>query len=100
MTMTLDDLIRDNKIERVDIIKIDVEHVEDKVLRGGIRTIETYAPRIIICETSNDSDIYKYLTEKQYCPYRIKCGDIVGLDTNEPYWGNILFLREGLGHET
>lgn len=47
--ITGDELIQNESIERVDIIKIDVEGGEAKALSGLLNTIETWQP-IIICE--------------------------------------------------
>lgn len=46
---TLDRFVNDHKLPNVDLIKIDTEATEDKVLQGGIFTITNYRP-VILCE--------------------------------------------------
>ena len=46
----LDDVVRDLKIEKEILIKVDVQGFEDKVINGGIQTFQK--ARIIIIETS------------------------------------------------
>jgi FkbM family methyltransferase len=55
---TLDDFLIDNKIDRIDILKIDVEGYEYNVLTGGSNAIKKYKPAMII--EIND----QYLREK------------------------------------
>jgi FkbM family methyltransferase len=47
-TMTLDEFARSAGLTRVDGIKIDVEGVEPRVLRGGRETIGKYRPAMVI----------------------------------------------------
>jgi len=44
----LDDYVRDNHIERVNFMKIDVEGFEWPVLQGGQETIEKFGPTILL----------------------------------------------------
>jgi FkbM family methyltransferase len=44
---SLDDYLRDHPLPRLDLMKIDVEGAEVRVLRGARRTIERFHPRII-----------------------------------------------------
>lgn len=52
-TETLDQLLEENGIDRVDAIKIDVEGAEELVLRGAMRCLTTQSP-IIIFEFNPD----------------------------------------------
>ncbi|TAL58745.1 MAG: FkbM family methyltransferase [Bacteroidetes bacterium] len=44
---TLDNIVCDFKIQRVDLIKIDTECVEAKILQGTLEILKTYRPQII-----------------------------------------------------
>jgi FkbM family methyltransferase len=44
---TLDVFYKENKIERLDFLKIDVEGAEIKVLNGGKKTLKKFKPKII-----------------------------------------------------
>ena len=46
--VTLDEFLRDRQINQVDLIKIDVQGFEEKVLLGGRNTIERFKPQILI----------------------------------------------------
>ena len=45
---TVDKLVEDLRLARVDFIKIDVEGVEELVLRGAMVTLERYRPKLSI----------------------------------------------------
>lgn len=46
--VTLDGVVRDQRLETVDLIKIDVEGFEPEVLQGAKTTLETHAPWLVI----------------------------------------------------
>ncbi|AUN95517.1 FkbM family methyltransferase [Pseudazoarcus pumilus] len=48
-TITLDDYVRQAGIERVDLIKMDIEGAERMALRGALETIRRDRPRLAIC---------------------------------------------------
>lgn len=47
ISKTLDDIVDENKLERVDVIKMDVEGYEAKVLQGGLKTLKNFNPQIL-----------------------------------------------------
>ena len=49
-TTTLDNYVKSNNINKIDLIKIDTEGTEIHILKSGKESIEKYQP-IIICET-------------------------------------------------
>jgi FkbM family methyltransferase len=44
----LDDIVKEAKLDRVDVIKIDVEGAEFEVLKGAVQTLAAYHPVLII----------------------------------------------------
>lgn len=47
-TDTLDNIVAENKIEQVDVIKLDIEGYEMHALRGGIETLRRFRPKLFI----------------------------------------------------
>lgn len=64
--MTFDSWIADHPCSRLDVIKIDAEGWNLNVLKGMTRTLETLAPRHIICETPADGDVARFLAAYGY----------------------------------
>src|SRR5271157_1546807 len=65
--LTLDDLVMQYKITKLNWIKIDVEGAELSVLRGGIKTLSRFKPQMII---EDHTGIYKFVEElniRQQC---------------------------------
>ncbi|MBX3241466.1 MAG: FkbM family methyltransferase [Chitinophagaceae bacterium] len=71
---TLDEWIQENRIEKIDILKIDVEGFDYKVLSGFEKNIERFKP-IVIIEViaaqlfrfgSTPADIYNFLESRGY----------------------------------
>ena len=49
-TRTLDDFIKDNRIERIDFLKLDLQGSELPALRGATKAMKTGSIRCILCE--------------------------------------------------
>ena len=47
-TKTLDSFFEEKKINRIDLIKVDVEGYERYIIEGAKRTLNTYSPKIIV----------------------------------------------------
>ncbi len=65
---TLDNLVNNNSIPAIDLMKIDVEGVDFEVLKGANNTIKMYRPVIIIEITDNTTAdlITMFFKEKNY----------------------------------
>ncbi len=48
--ITIDDFVEKNNVERVDYIKADIEGAERNMLKGAMRTLKKFTPKISICE--------------------------------------------------
>ncbi len=72
-TLTLDEHMRRAQIARLDLLKIDAEAAEAKVVRGALRTIQRDRP-FLICEVLENVDhtyIQDTLQAQQYLFYHI-----------------------------
>lgn len=71
---TLDDFVSDKHINKIDLIKLDVEEAEIEVIKGGEKTISRFHPDII-CEILIDSprkyEVFACLTILGYRGYLI-----------------------------
>lgn len=71
---TIDDLIKEHKIESYDLMHLDVEGMEFKVIKGAENSIREYEPIIIFEQhitIDNYKEIVKYLNDRQYRVFMI-----------------------------
>ncbi|OGG44705.1 hypothetical protein A2841_01890 [Candidatus Kaiserbacteria bacterium RIFCSPHIGHO2_01_FULL_48_10] len=80
MCTTIDAFVKEQKIERVNLIKIDVEGTEIKVLRGGERCIDQNRPIIIyeysaiideLSRSDNSAKSFEFLKGRGYIQFEI-----------------------------
>jgi FkbM family methyltransferase len=57
LTIKIDDFIKQQNINKIDFVKIDVEGFEDETILGAIETLAKYKPILMveICEGKNDN---------------------------------------------
>ena len=86
-TTTLDDFVRDNSLDRIDLIKMDVQGAEAWVIEGGIKTLRRLQPALLLEVSPYDlrsfgktsADLLKLLESLGYECYRLKdCGRVGG----------------------
>jgi len=91
---TIDNYCKDKKIDRIDLLKIDTQGYEDKVLEGSFNTIKNNKLRAILTEIIFDNVYEKYFSfsdiEKYLIPYNFR---MVGIDlqNNSLFSGSIFF---------
>ena len=77
--VTLDDFVESEALERLDVIKIDVEGYEVPVLDGGRKTLERFHP-VLLVEVREDiqrlagfsrQELFDWLVARNYLPFRI-----------------------------
>ncbi len=56
---TIDSFVQENKLQKVDLIKLDVEGSEFQALRAGIKTLATFKPRLAISLYHLPQDLYE-----------------------------------------
>lgn len=68
-TITIDDYVEQNQLPKVDFIKMDIEGAELSALRGGIKTIKKFKPKLAISIYHKKSDMWEIPQWiKQVCP--------------------------------
>jgi hypothetical protein len=104
-TITLDYFIKNNKINNIGLIKIDVEGAELDVLKGMQKTLDKLHPPVLI-EFNNPrtklaghtlNELYDFITRYNYQAFRLKNNKLVKMKTFEIeriYNENLLFLYE------
>lgn len=68
-TITIDDLVDREGLDRVDFIKMDIEGAELAGLRGGERTLRRFRPRLAIC-------VYHSLADMREIPLHVLSLDL------------------------
>jgi len=84
-TIPFDLWIRQQKLTKIDLMKIDVEGAEHCVLAGMQRTLKQLPPRGIICETTPDSPTDQLLRQLGY--------SVEPLEHASARWSNFFYAR-------
>ncbi|MGC8650941.1 MAG: FkbM family methyltransferase, partial [Hydrogenobaculum sp.] len=56
---TIDDFVKEQGIEKVDFIKMDIEGAELDALKGAVNTIKTFKPKLVICVYHKPEHLYE-----------------------------------------
>lgn len=56
-TVSIDDFVERNHIQKVDFIKMDIEGSEEAALRGAAKTIRKFKPKLAICAYHKPNDL-------------------------------------------
>lgn len=89
---TIDKLVQELKLERVDFVKMDIEGAEQKALIGAQQTIARYHPRLALSTYHRPDDPEKIplLVRRAWTGYRMKCGPCA--DTGEIIRPDVLYF--------
>ena len=70
---TIDNLVKKNKIERIDFIKADIEGMERNMLIGAEKTIKKFKPKLSICiyHLPNDPEVLEKIVKEFVPEYNI-----------------------------
>lgn len=73
---TIDKLVEELRLERVDFIKMDVEGAEQKALAGAQRTLARFRPRLALSAYHREDDPVRIpqLVRQGWPGYRMECG--------------------------
>ncbi len=103
--VTLDEIVIQEKFEKVSLIKLDIEGGELLALKGSRETLKTYSPDII-AEVSpkllnevgvEPKEIFQFLWDLEYRAYSIQKSEYVFIEPeltlNIPEQGNVYFTK-------
>jgi hypothetical protein len=98
---SLDSVVRDLDVSRIDFVKIDVEGADELVCRGGSEVLKKYRPPVLfehdLAATSQmglkDGGISAFLASLDYEFYKYRNGEIFKLMDGDFPEGNILAMR-------
>jgi len=76
---TIDTLVNELKLERIDFIKMDIEGAPDRALDGASHTLKKFKPRLAISTEEEGDDPKKIvaLVLRRQSDYRMLCGQCV-----------------------
>jgi len=89
----LDDLVAAGVVTGMDLVKIDLEQAEDVMVSGAQESFRRFRPRLVMCETSNDSATYRFFRHLGYEDYLLDEAGRPAPVPRDPFWGNIFFAR-------
>jgi FkbM family methyltransferase len=100
-SITLDNFVKEQKITRLDLVKIDVEGFELNVLEGMKETLIQFKPIILIeildhnlaANGNKPEDIYNFLWQMGYFSYKILSNKLEQIHAPESYHGLIYFAQ-------
>ncbi len=83
--ITLDDFVDDEALKKIDLIKIDVEGFEMNVLKGAIKSLQKFKPKLFVEVTdeylteqgSSASELINFLLNQDYALTHAENGDAV-----------------------
>jgi FkbM family methyltransferase len=96
---TIDRMVAELGLDRVDFIKMDIEGAEPNALRGSVQTVERFHPRMVISleHRPTDPETISTLTRNLWPTYSIKRGPCTNM--NEHLQPVVMFAKFPAGGE-
>ncbi len=99
---TLDAMVEQLAIDRLDFMKIDVEGAELKVLHGGVNTLRQFRPQVMMevsdvtCKAAGyaKEDIVQFFQALNYRAFVIKKDGVLAEAVQLPEFSNVIFLPQ------
>jgi FkbM family methyltransferase len=90
---TVDKLVAELKLERVDFIKMDIEGAEQRALQGARETLARYHPRMALAayHVPSDPEMMPKLVRQAWPNYRMQCGPCA--ETNGHVRPDVLYFE-------
>ena len=90
---TIDELVSELKLRRVDFIKMDIEGAEKRALLGARSTLVTYEPQLAIATEHllDDGEVNPLAVLKLSPSYQVECGPCV--DMGSSVTPDVLYFR-------
>ncbi|MGH9721467.1 MAG: FkbM family methyltransferase [Bryobacteraceae bacterium] len=90
---TIDKLVEELKLERVDFIKMDIEGAEQRALKGAQATLRRFHPRLALSAYHNetDPDMIPKLVREAWAGYQMECGPCA--EANVRVRPDVLYFR-------
>lgn len=92
---TLDSIMREQGIERVDYLKMDIEGAERQALEGGMDTLRKHRPRVMLdsYHLPDDPVVLPRLLRSAHPGYREICGPCEWSEINKQWTPHVLYFR-------
>jgi FkbM family methyltransferase len=98
--VTVDDYVREQGVDRVDVLKIDTEGHEEAILRGSLAQLESGRTEFVFCEcefsarsTETHGDFHAIHALLEPLGYRVVSFYTGAVDKLGWIWGDVLFRR-------
>ena len=59
LSLSIDDLVKERNLEKIDFIKLDIEGAELATLKGAVNTLKKHKPNLAICVYHKTSDLWE-----------------------------------------